>query len=123
MTPALRIDVDGPDVDMDDAQRLLYRGEPFTGEVAEHQSGHLISLDEYTDGILNGHSREWYQDGTLRSEGIVRDGQAVGEFKEWHPNGALKSRKFFDSSIASLREEDTWDEHGVQLTSWRRNDT
>ncbi|MFB7191768.1 toxin-antitoxin system YwqK family antitoxin [Streptomyces sp. NPDC056230] len=122
MTSAARIDVDGPDVDMDNAQRLLYRGEPFTGEVAEYQSGHLISLDEYTEGVLNGLSREWYQDGTLRSEGIVRDGRAAGEFKEWHPNGILKSRKFFDNTLASLREEETWDENGVLLTSWRRDD-
>ncbi|OEJ23145.1 hypothetical protein AR457_38130 [Streptomyces agglomeratus] len=107
---------------MDNAQRVLYRGEPFTGEVAEYQSGRLISLDEYTDGVLNGLSREWYQDGTLRSEGVVRDGRAVGEVKEWYPNGVLKSRKFFDSAIASLCEEETWDEHGVLLTSWRRDD-
>ncbi|RSO08141.1 hypothetical protein DMH18_21785 [Streptomyces sp. WAC 06783] len=122
MTSVPRIDVDDPNVDMDDAQRLLYHGEPFTGEVAEYQSGHLISLDEYHQGVLNGRSREWYPDGTLRSEGLVRDGRAVGESKEWHPNGTLKSRKFFDSAIASLREEDTWDEHGIQLTSWRRDD-
>ncbi|MFG2286541.1 toxin-antitoxin system YwqK family antitoxin [Streptomyces sp. NPDC048595] len=123
MNSVLRIDVDDQDVDMDHAQRLLYRDEPFTGEVAEYQSGHLISLDEYTNGILNGQSREWYQDGTLRSEGTVRDGRPIGEFKEWHPNGVLKSRKFFDSSLASLREEDTWDEQGVPLTSWRREGT
>ncbi|MFG2138110.1 hypothetical protein [Streptomyces sp. NPDC048650] len=35
MISVLRIDVDDPDVDMDHVQRLLYRGEPFTGEVAE----------------------------------------------------------------------------------------
>ncbi|MFF4602605.1 toxin-antitoxin system YwqK family antitoxin [Streptomyces sp. NPDC001339] len=121
MTSVLRIDIDDPAVDIDHAQRVLYQGEPFTGEVAEYQDGHLISLDEYTDGILNGQSREWYLDGVLRSEGIVRDARPMGEFNEWHRNGVLKSRKFFDSAIASLREEDTWDEHGVPLTSWRRD--
>ncbi|MEU8590168.1 hypothetical protein AB0C59_24680 [Streptomyces sp. NPDC048664] len=116
-----RIDIDDPDVDMDLAQRLLHRGEPFTGEVTEHQSGRLISLDEYTDGVLDGRSREWYQDGALRSEGVVRNGCAVGEFKEWHPNGVLKSRKFFDGARFSLCEVDTWDEHGARLSSWRRD--
>ncbi|MGW3656579.1 toxin-antitoxin system YwqK family antitoxin [Streptomyces sp. NPDC005151] len=95
-------------------------------EGAEHdegraESGRLISLDEYADGILSGISREWHQDGTVRSEGVIQDGRAVGEFKEWHPNGVLNSRKFFDSAAASLREEDTWDDHGVLLTSWRRD--
>ncbi|ATW49316.1 toxin-antitoxin system YwqK family antitoxin [Streptomyces peucetius] len=121
MNPITRIDIDDPNVDMDEAQRITYQGEPFTGEVAEYQNGHLVSLDEYTDGILNGKCREWHQDGTLRSDGIVRDGRAVGESKEWHPNGALKSRKFFDNSAASLREEDTWDEDGTHVTSWRRD--
>ncbi|MFE7045861.1 toxin-antitoxin system YwqK family antitoxin [Streptomyces atratus] len=109
-----RIDIDAPDVDMDGAQRVLYRGEPFTGEVAEFQGGHLISLDEYTDGVLNGMSREWYQDGTLRSEGVTQNGRALGEFKEWHPNGGVKSRKFFDRDIASLREERR---HGTNTAS------
>ncbi|GGV90128.1 hypothetical protein GCM10015535_45440 [Streptomyces gelaticus] len=107
---------------MDDAQRVIYRGEPFTGEVAEYQSGHLISLDEHTNGVPNGLSREWYQDGTLRSEGVVRDGRPLGEFKEWHPNGVMKSRKFSDRTLVSLCEEETWDERGVLLTSWRRDD-
>jgi len=108
---------------MDHAQRLLHRGEPFTGEAAEYQSGRLISLDEYTDGVLNGPSLEWYQTGTLRSEGRARGGRAVGEFREWHPNGVLKSRKFFDGATASLRDEDTWDEQGAPLSSWRRDDS
>lgn len=106
---------------MDGAQRLLYRGRLFTGEVAEYQSGHLISLDEYTDGVPNGLSREWYQDGSPRSEGVARHGQSVGEWKEWYPNGVLRSRQFFDSTPASLRDEDTWDEDGVPLTTWRRD--
>ncbi|MEU7225143.1 toxin-antitoxin system YwqK family antitoxin [Streptomyces chrestomyceticus] len=122
MTSVPRIDVDDPDVDMDHAQRLLYRGTPFTGEVAEYQDEQLISLDEYTEGVAHGKSREWYRDGTLRSEGTVRDGRAWGEFKEWRPNGTLRARKYFDSSPASLREEDTWDEQGAALTSWRRDE-
>ncbi|MFB6816435.1 toxin-antitoxin system YwqK family antitoxin [Streptomyces sp. NPDC056347] len=121
MNPVVRIDVDDPDVDMDDAQRVLYLGEPFTGEVAEYQSGHLISLEEHTGGIPNGLSRDWYQDGTLSSEGVIRNGRPSGEFKEWHPSGVVKSRKFFDGSLTSLREEETWDECGNLLTSWHRD--
>ncbi|MFF9346862.1 toxin-antitoxin system YwqK family antitoxin [Streptomyces sp. NPDC014734] len=121
MASAQRIDVDDPDVDMDGNQRFLYRGELHTGELAEYSGGRLISLDEYTDGVPDGLSREWYRDGTLRSEGVVRAGRAVGEFKEWHPNGVLGSLKFFDGSPVSLREEETWDERGVPLTSWRRD--
>ncbi|MFF8831883.1 toxin-antitoxin system YwqK family antitoxin [Streptomyces sp. NPDC015131] len=119
MTSTARIDIDDPDVDMDGAQRLLYRGALYTGEVAEYQGGHLISLDEYTDGVQDGWSREWYRDGTLRSEGFVRHGRPIGEFREWYSNGVLKERQFFDGSAASLRETDTWDETGARVSSWR----
>ncbi|KAB1139832.1 hypothetical protein F7R91_38545 [Streptomyces luteolifulvus] len=47
MTAAHRIDIDDPEIEMDEAQRLLYRGEPFTGEVTEFLSGKLVSLDSY----------------------------------------------------------------------------
>ncbi|MGW2701522.1 toxin-antitoxin system YwqK family antitoxin [Streptomyces sp. NPDC001340] len=123
MNTAQRIDIDDPEVDMDEAQRLLYRGKPFTGEVTEHFTSRLVSLDVYADGVQDGPSREWYKDGTLRSEGTVRNGLPRGEFKEWHPNGALASRQVFDDDGLTLREEHEWDEHGRPTRSWRLGDT
>lgn len=114
-----RIDIDDPEVDMDAAQRLLYRGTPFTGEVTEHLAGRLVSLDVYVDGVQDGPSREWYGDGTLRSEGTVRNGLPCGESKEWHFNGVLASRKVFDGDGLTLLEDDAWDEHGRPTRSWR----
>ncbi|MFK8851044.1 toxin-antitoxin system YwqK family antitoxin [Streptomyces sp. Ac-502] len=105
------------------AQRLLFRGEPFTGEVAEYHGGSLTSLNEFSDGVLHGRCREWYRDGTPRSEGMARNGRAVGECREWHPDGVVKCRRFVDGSVASLREEQTWDERGDALGLWRREDT
>lgn len=119
MATTRRIDIDDPEVDMDDAQRLLYQGNPFTGEVTEHLGGKLVSLDVYEEGVQNGPSREWYKDGTPRSEGTVRDGLPRGEFREWHPNGVLASRKFFDDDGLTLREEDQWAEDGRPTRSWR----
>ncbi|MFI9563590.1 toxin-antitoxin system YwqK family antitoxin [Streptomyces rishiriensis] len=122
MAANLRIDIDDPEVDMDDAQRLLYRGELFTGEVTEHLGGKLVSLDVYVDGVQSGASREWYKDGTLRSEGTVRKGLPRGESKEWHPNGTLASRKVFDDDGLTLREDDEWDEDGRPTRSWRMDE-
>ncbi len=82
----------------------------------------LVSLDIYVDGIQNGLSREWYKDGTLRSEGTVYKGLPRGEFKEWHPNGTLASRKIFDDDGLTLREEFTWDEDGQPTRAWRLGD-
>ncbi|WP_328312027.1 hypothetical protein OG432_18385 [Streptomyces sp. NBC_00442] len=104
---------------MDDAQRLLYQGELFTGEAVEYVAGHLVSLDAYTEGLQDGWSREWYPDGTLRSEGRVRQGMPSGEFKTWHANGVLASRKVFDQDGLSLLEDLGWDESGQPTREWR----
>jgi antitoxin component YwqK of YwqJK toxin-antitoxin module len=122
MTSTHRIDIDSPEVDMDEAQRLLYRGDLFTGEAAEYLAGKLVSLDHYTDGVQDGLSREWYPDGTLRSQGQLREGMPCGEFKEWHANGVLASRKVFDNDGLTLREELKWDENGQPTRSWRLGD-
>ncbi len=53
-----KIDVDDPDVDMDDTQRLLYRGELCTGEVVEYLNGVLVSQDMYVPGLPDGLTRE-----------------------------------------------------------------
>lgn len=47
MAEVARIDIDDPDVDMDQGQRVLYRGEPFTGEAEERLGGVVVSLDSY----------------------------------------------------------------------------
>ncbi|MFD6325034.1 toxin-antitoxin system YwqK family antitoxin [Streptomyces sp. NPDC058442] len=107
---------------MDETQRLLYRGEPFTGEVTERLGGKLVSLDVYVGGTQNGPSREWHKDGTLRSEGTVREGLPRGEFKEWHPNGTLAARKVFGDDGLTLREEYRWDEDGRPTRNWRLDD-
>ncbi|MFD7437160.1 toxin-antitoxin system YwqK family antitoxin [Streptomyces sp. NPDC059861] len=120
MTAVQRIDIDDPDVDMDDSERLYHRGEPFTGEVTEHLGESLVSLDTYADGYKNGPSREWYKDGTLRSEGTVRNGLPVGEFKEWHANGVLAAKQVFAENGMTLLEDNTWDEHGQPTRTWRQ---
>ncbi|MGW2621166.1 toxin-antitoxin system YwqK family antitoxin [Streptomyces sp. NPDC001500] len=117
-----RIDMDDPEVDMDDAQRLLYRGELFTGEVTEYLGDALVSLDEYVDGVQDGPSLEWYKDGTLRSESMVRKGLARGESKVWHPNGTLASLRVFDDDGLTFRESYEWDEDGRPTKSWRLGD-
>ncbi|WP_309248885.1 hypothetical protein [Streptomyces sp. MNP-20] len=115
--PPGRINIDDPDVDMDAAHRLLYRGLPFTGEVEERSGGHLISLDTYVDGLLEGLGREWYEDGTLRSRGRAASNRAVGIHQEWHPNGTLARTQSF-SAGGDLIQDTEWDEHGRPTRSW-----
>lgn len=117
-----RIDIDDDDVDMDAAQRLLYRGELFTGEVEEKQNDVRISLDTYTAGILDGPSYEWYPDGSQKSEGVMLMGFPTGEFMEWHPNGQLAVKKVYTGDGKILLAEYAWDTEGHQTKEWHRQE-
>ncbi len=119
MTSIQRIDIDDPEVDMNEGQCLLYQGEPFSGEVVEYLSGKMVSLDVYIEGVQSGISREWYKDGTLRSAGMMKNGLPCGEFKEWHPNGTLAARKVFSDDGLTLLEDFSWDEEGQPTRSWQ----
>ncbi|MGW9137208.1 MULTISPECIES: toxin-antitoxin system YwqK family antitoxin [unclassified Streptomyces] len=122
MAEVTRIDIDDPDVDMDQGQRVLYRGELFTGEAEERLGGVVVSLDSYVAGVQDGPSREWYKDGTLRSEGTARMGLPVGVSKEWHPNGTLAAERVFAEDGLTLLADRQWDEMGRPTKNWRKGE-
>ncbi|MFF3061605.1 toxin-antitoxin system YwqK family antitoxin [Streptomyces sp. NPDC057909] len=122
MAEVARIDIDDPDVDMDPGQRVLYRGELFTGEAEERLEGVVVSLDSYVAGVQDGPSREWYKDGTLRSEGTARMGLPVGVSKEWHPNGTLATERLFAEDGLTLLADRQWDEKGRPTKNWRKGE-
>ncbi|MGX5182709.1 toxin-antitoxin system YwqK family antitoxin [Streptomyces avermitilis] len=118
MAEVKRIDVDDPEVNMDDGESISYRGTSFTGEVVECQRGALVSLNTYKDGVEDGPTREWYMDGTLRSEGVMRDGFPVGDLQSWHPNGRLAARMTMsDNGLRQLALLE-WDEDGNLTKEW-----
>ncbi|MEU9322184.1 hypothetical protein [Streptomyces sp. NPDC048295] len=114
-----RVDIDDPEVDMDQGLRLLHRGELFTGEVEERLGGAVVGLDAYVAGVQHGPSREWYEDGTLRSEGTAREGRPVGASREWHPNGVLAAETEFSEDGMTMLAERRWDEEGRPAKNWR----
>jgi antitoxin component YwqK of YwqJK toxin-antitoxin module len=115
--------VNEDDTDMDEAQRVLYQGVPFTGEVVEtDDEGTVIGLNTYRDGREDGPQREWFNDGMLRSEYHAAGGLPTGESREWHTNGQLARRQEFDQ-YGVLRLREVWDENGVaqngeSVNSW-----
>ncbi|GGV97687.1 hypothetical protein GCM10015535_69540 [Streptomyces gelaticus] len=114
-----RIDIDDPQIEMDEGEVAFYQGEPFTGEVVEYQKGALVSLVTYKDGFEDGPSRKWYMDGTLRSEGVLRGGFPVGESKDWHPNGGLATRVLMSGNGLRQLEITEWDDEGNLTKEWR----
>jgi len=115
-----RIDIDDPEVDIDHDHRLTYAEEPFTGEVEEHVGEQRVSLATYVDGYCNGLYREWYPDGTLRAEGIMRMGSPSGEFRRWHANGVLARRLINSADGRTPLAEYEWDEEGRPTRFWER---
>ncbi|MFF6780350.1 toxin-antitoxin system YwqK family antitoxin [Streptomyces sp. NPDC012510] len=113
-----RIDIDDPEVDIDDGERLFYRGELFTGEVVEYQGSTLISLETYQDGIVDGPVQQWFEDGTPRAEGNMRRGFPAGESRRWHPNGVLAAKRIMTEDGHRPLAELEWDESGEQTRSW-----
>ncbi|MEU9322185.1 hypothetical protein [Streptomyces sp. NPDC048295] len=114
-----RIDIDDPELEMDEGEVVFRRGERFTGEVVEHQQGALVSLVTYEDGVEDGPSREWYMDGTLRSDGVLRGGFPVGECRDWHPNGRPAARVLLSANGLRQLEITEWDDEGNLTKEWR----
>jgi len=108
-----RIDINDPAVDMDAGQRLLYNGEPFTGDVIEGFMEDPFSLETYRDGWLHGPWRLWCLDGSPKAQGEFVNGGLVGESLTWHENGRLESRRLF-SERSSVLADYAWDEEGRQ---------
>ncbi|KDN75104.1 hypothetical protein DF19_26495 [Streptomyces olindensis] len=115
-----RIDIDDDEVDVGFDHRLLYAGQPYTGEAVEYLAGRLVSLATYTEGLKDGPYREWYRDGKLRAEGMMHMGFVSGEFKRWHPNGVLAKRMINSEDGKVPIAEYEWDEEGRPTRAWER---
>jgi antitoxin component YwqK of YwqJK toxin-antitoxin module len=114
----MRIDIDGDEVSYDDAQRLLYRDELFTGEAAEYGPGRvMVALVSYVRGQEDGQAREWFPDGTLMSEGTSRKGYPVGIWRTWHWNGRLAEETVFEDEPDGRGPEAVrrWSEDGESV--------
>ncbi len=106
-------DRDDDDIDTGDDLRLEYRGEPYTGEIVDTLGDIVLSQKFYTNGVVDGPTREWWTDGSRKSEGFVRYGLAQGDYREWYMNGRLAKVKHFNDSGNLVRVEE-WDEGGNQ---------
>lgn len=107
----MRVNIEDTRVDRD--QMRTYNGELYTGEVVRFdEDGVLVELLNFTEGVSDGPQREWYDDGTRRSEYDTVDGSPRGVSLDWHPNGRLARRQEFDE-FGTLRKREMWDEDGV----------
>lgn len=112
----IRVDVDDPALDMLPDMSVTYEGRLFTGETVETHphTGQVIAVTSYADGLQHGPSREWYADGTPRSEGQCERGLPAGLWREWHPNGRVASEQEFTGKGRMISRR-TWSPEGEVL--------
>ncbi|UZX01722.1 hypothetical protein F8G81_03130 [Arthrobacter sp. CDRTa11] len=81
--------VEGDDLEWE-GQLQTWNDEPFTGiQVWRFPNGAIESETTYKDGLSDGLSRSWDEQGQLRAQFTCRLGAMHGNRKKWHANGQL----------------------------------
>ena len=103
------------DLSYEDDGTYRLNGMRYAGAVREfYPNGTMRSETAFVDGHPQGLSREWYATGQIEREETYFGDMLHGISKEWHPNGRLRRRAACEYGICL--ELQTWDESGA-LTS------
>jgi antitoxin component YwqK of YwqJK toxin-antitoxin module len=107
----LRIDIDDTETEyIDGNPTRMWEGEPFTGVAFEVMNGQVIEEVSYLDGTVHGSAQSWYPSGRLESVSEHKSNLHHGPFKTFYENGSLRSEGIFELGRAIWRK--TWDEDG-----------
>ena len=75
--------------------------------------------ENYINGIENGDSKEYFQNGKLHQEGVYKNGKEDGLWKEWYSTGQLKRQtEFKEGKVLSTKEDEKFHSlfsKGIQL--------
>lgn len=110
--------------------RLLLRGQPFSGYVEERAGTRLLSRVPYREGRAHGRAVSFHPNGTLRAERFYRNGNKEGTHRGYWENGQIQfiyryKRDLFDGeqvgfyrtgARAELRQYKNGYEDGRQST-------
>ncbi len=106
--------INSDDVEWDESGRALVGNSYITGEVVEYDAdGKLIARITYRNGWQDGPERQYYPDGSLKSEGFWVYGGRRGRRLFWHPNGQLADELEYDRG--QVVRIGRWDEKGVPV--------
>ena len=76
-----------------------------------HENGQLQVKESFEKGVAHGLRQKWRQDGSRESEGTIQNGQFEGAFRKWHPNGQLAEEMQMTNGVAH-GEAHSWHENG-----------
>ncbi len=119
-----------------DDDRWLLAGKPFTGTLdgtdadgnrtatelrngladglvlSWYPDGRLASRREYREGMKDGHQQEWWPDGRPRMDETVREDAPVGVFRTWYASGQPFEEHRYDDEGQEDGAQKVWYEDG-----------
>ena len=122
--------VDETDVPLNGTHRLIdgFRSEYILAEFADglyngtwehHRNNRLVESGAYKAGIKHGVFKEFYSDGTVKSETPITDGKVDGTVKNYYTDGTIQSEKGYKEG-AEHGPERYW-EFGADEPKIQRN--
>ncbi len=76
---------------------FLWQGALLGTEYAWYDTGALMAVRSYKDGLPHGVWKMWYEDGSAKSWKPYLDGEVEGEVWGWHPNGQVSDFNFYQA--------------------------
>jgi antitoxin component YwqK of YwqJK toxin-antitoxin module len=102
----------------DEDGKMWHEGNLFTGIAVEYwPNGKVASEMSYLDGIEDGPSVGWHDNGVPRRETNYRRGRVAGIVRKWDRNGQLSMEEEVDGGVALWRKQ--WDERGNLVEDYR----
>ena len=85
----------------------------YTGIVKFCRNGKVTSFTTFKDGLVNGLTRWWWNNGNIQYEAFEIDGLLDGICREWYENGQLANSANYENGI--IVSEECWDEDGNKI--------
>ncbi len=65
-----------------------------------NETGDLIQIEHYNDGLENGEFKSFYPDGSIKETSVFKNGLQDGEHRYFYPNGKLRAFHVFEKGTA-----------------------
>jgi len=76
-----------------------HNGKPFSGVVLEYYGEVLDGEIEYVNGYQEGAERNYYKNGSLESELMLKDNKLHGVCSEWDEEGNLITQTVWENGV------------------------
>ena len=85
--------------------KLVYykKGKRNGKNIEYYGDGKIRFIEMYSDGVLHGVSREFYENGRYKTELYFKNGKRNGRYREYYENGKLKEDKIYVDGVLDGR--------------------